>query len=456
VSDVEYPPAAVERDDTEAEAWFRRAADQGVAAAAFELGCAEERRGDLTAAEAWYRRAADGGHGYGTLNLGTVLEKRGAVSAAVDVYRRAWELGVHEAAFNLGRIHDDDGRGDQATAAEWYERAADRGNAGAAFNLGHVRGDQGDTDAQLETWQRAVDLGHPRAAHGLGLVLLRRGEHDAGIAWLRRAAAEFGDEAAADRLAGILDHRGERDEANFWRELPRGLRAYSPRFEAFASEGSAAAIHRQHVLDDALGAGDVRFNLDDRTWTANGRVCHGLTSLGTFSHLTRSWLWAWHNEDFRPDHPAVEPLRAIRDHGRRHDIPELTIGRLDLSGFPNPHRAATTIAVAAAALLGGNGVRACRINNGKGTAYFHLDDPQLPVAEYDPLSAADVVMAAAEAFPNNHRRVVQGFVSHYGARIAVSGDVLRGEFPGGHRLSVAFTSDGLVKAITSDPGASRR
>lgn len=441
-------------DQAGAETWCRRAAERGVPAAAFEVGYVEERRGDLGEAERWYRQAAEGGHRGGTLNLAVLLEHRGEVPAAMDLYRRAWELGSDEAAFNLGRIHDDDGRGDLATAAEWYERAAERGNAGAAYNLGWVRHDQGDPAAQAKAWQRAADLRHPKAAYSLGVMFMRRGDEESAVTWLRRAVEEFGHAEAAGLLAEHHERRGDQARARFWRELPHGLGAYSPQFEAFASEGSAAAIHRQDVLSEALGDGHVHVDIDERTMTTGGRTYHGLTLLGSFSHLDRSWLWAWANENYRADHPAVEPLRAVREYGRRHDIPELTIGRLDLSGFPDPHQAATTMAIAAAALLGGNGVRSCRINGGRGSAYVHLDDPRLPVAAYDPLSAARVLMTAIGAFPADHRRVVRGFIAHYGSGIAEGPDVIEGRFPGGHRLTVGFTPDGLVDAVTSEPAGS--
>jgi TPR repeat protein len=411
----------------------------------------EEQRGNLSEAERWYRQAAEGGHESGTLNLGALLEDRGDVSAAMDLYRRAWELGSDRAAFNLGKIYDDDGKGDVVAAAEWYERAAEWGNGGAAYNLGHVRLDQGDMAAQAAAWQRAADLKHPKAAYSLGVMFKRKGDEESAVTWLRRSVEEFGDTAAADMLADLHERHGDRDQARFWREFPRGLSAYSPQFEAFASEASAAAIHRQDLLNKMQRDGNVQFNIDERTLTTGGRAYHGITFLGSFSHLDQSWMWAWANKQFREDLPAIEPLRDVREYGRNHDIAELVIGRLDLSGFANPHQAATTMVIAAAALLGGNGVHSCGINGGKGSAYFHLDDPQLPVAGYDPNSAPRVLMTAIGIFPSDHRRVVRGFIAHYGSGIAEGPDVIQGRFPDGHRLTVAFTPDGLVKGVMSEP-----
>ncbi len=437
-------------DRAGAETWYRRAADEGVPAAAFEVGYLEARGGDPKEAERWYRRAAEGGHSGGILNLGVLLENQGDVPAAMDLYRRAWELGSSEAAFNIGKIHDDEGKGDLAKAAEWYERAAERGNGGAAYNLGHVRHDQGDPVAQAAAWERAAELGHPKAAYSLGRMFRRQGDENSAATWLRRSVEDFGHREAAGILAGICERRGDVDEARFWRDLPFGLSAYSPRFEAFGGEGSAAAIHRQDVLNETLGDGYVRFDLGARTLTVNGDTYHGVTLLGSFSHESRSWLWAWANEHYRDDDPALAPLAAIREYGREHDIPELTVGYLDLSGFPNPHQAGTTMAIAAASVLGGNGVHSYRINDGRGSAYVHLDDPRLPADTYDSNSAPRAVMTAVEVFPSDPRRVVRGLIAHYGNRIAEGPDVIQGHFPGGERLTVGFTEEGRVKAITSD------
>jgi TPR repeat protein len=409
------------RDHAAAEAWCRRAADAGVAAAAFEVGYIEKRRGDLDAAERWYRRAADGGDASGTLGLGAILEERGNIAEAMDTYRRAWDLGAHEAAFNLGRIIEDEGRGDADRAAEWFERAARRGNGAAWYNLGFIRGDQGDPEARIRCWRRAADLGYPDAAGA---------------------------------LAHAFQQRGDRGRARFWRFLPTGLGAYSREFEEFASGVAVAAICRQWVLDKETGDGYVEYDLDARTLTTGGRVLHGLTALGSFSRLDKSWLWTWANDAFRADHPAVAPLRRLRDYGVEHDIPELTIGRLDLSGFPQPEQAATTMVLMAASILGGNGVKACAVGGGDGMGYYHLDDPSLPADDVDPVTAPEAIKAAVAVFARDQRKLVTDFIARYGTAVDLGTDAIVGTFRGGHRLLVRFTPDGRrIQAISYDRGS---
>ncbi|TDD70114.1 sel1 repeat family protein, partial [Actinomadura darangshiensis] len=435
-------------DDRQAVEWWRKGAEAGVPESAFETGYAAERAGDADTARRWYRQAAEGGHAGGTLNLGTLLEHGGEVEEAMRVYRRAWELGADKAAFNLGRLYDDDGKGDLEAAATWYTRAAERGNGGAAFNLGFVRQDKGDPAGMVEAWRRAADLGHPKAAFCLGSHFAGSDEDEA-IGWFRRSALEAGAEAAARKLSDIHRRRGDERGARFWSEFPGGLSGYSPEFEDFAGAGSAAAIHRQDVLNAAVDAGDTAFNLDERTLTTGGRTFRGMTFLGSFSHLSETWLWAWENTHYK-DSAAVVPLRAVREHGRRQAIPELAAGQLDLSGFPDPQGAASTMAIAAAALLGGNGVRSCRVNEGKGSFYFHLDDPALPAAGFDAASAARVLMSAAEIFPADPRHVVRGFLAHHGFETGESADAIDGTLPSGERVTVSFTPADLIKAISVD------
>ncbi|MEC3920551.1 tetratricopeptide repeat protein [Nocardia sp. CDC160] len=406
-------------DREEAIRWWHRGAESGDPECLFELGYVEEAAGDLAAAERWYRRGVEIGGTGSLLNLANILEGRGERDEAMELYRRAWAAGNDKAAFNLGRIYDDGGRGDQEAAELWYARAAERGNAGAAFNLGFVRGDRGDVEGMLDAWRRAAGFGHPRAGHA---------------------------------LADHYGRRGALAQARYWSEFADGPRVFSPEFEAFGGWGAAAAIHRQDLLNEFLGDDYVHYDLDARTFEVGENTYGGVTFLGSFSNLDQSWLWSWNNSHFDPAAPALAAVERIREYGAQQGIPEFICGRLDMSNFPNPKQAATIMAIAAASLLGGNGVNSVGINNGKGSTYVHLDDPRLPADEYDPIAAPRLLMTAAEVFPADHALIVRGLLTHYGpSLLQMSQEAIIGELPGGHRLAVEFTERGLIKAISSDP-----
>ncbi|MFE3190939.1 tetratricopeptide repeat protein [Nocardia sp. NPDC059240] len=404
----------------EAIGWWQRGAESNDPACLFEVGYLDEARGDLTAAEGWYRRGVSVGGASCLLNLATILENRGARDEALELYERAWTAGMDKAAFNIGRILDDGGRGDLEAAALWYTRAADLGNAGAAFNLGFVRGDQGDREGMLTAWRRAAGLGHPKAA------------------------------------AALAEHHGRNGspaQARYWSEFADGPGTFSFEFDALGGWGAAAAIHRQDLLNDALGDDYLHYDLKTRTLTAGDTGYGGLTVLGSFSNLDRSWLWSWANPHLDHSLPALERTAEIRKYGARNGIPELMAGRLDLSNFPNPKQAAATMVIAAATLLGGNGVKAVGINDGAGVTYLHVDDPRLPADEYEPLRMPRLIMTAAEVFPAaDPRLIVEGLLTNYGpSRMQIGPNAMIGHLPEGHRLAVEFTDDGLINAISSEP-----
>ena len=140
----------VERDYGEAVTWYRRAAEQGHAAAQAFLGFLYSRgRGvgqDDAEAVRWYRRSAEQGHPLGQVNLGVMYSAGRSVGQdfreAVRWYRRSAEQGHPLGQNNLGVMYRD-GRGvvqDYEESIRWFRRSAEQGNALAQTSLGaHVR-----------------------------------------------------------------------------------------------------------------------------------------------------------------------------------------------------------------------------------------------------------------------------------------------------------------------------
>ncbi|MFN6018112.1 MAG: tetratricopeptide repeat protein [Verrucomicrobiota bacterium] len=105
-----YAGEGVEKNETEALKWFRKAAKQGLAKAQYNLG--------------------------GFYQSGTGVEKN--ETEAVSWYRKASEQGFAKAQFKLGLCHMT-GKGvvkNEAEAVRWYRKAAEQGDASAQLNLG--------------------------------------------------------------------------------------------------------------------------------------------------------------------------------------------------------------------------------------------------------------------------------------------------------------------------------
>ena len=93
---------------------------------------------------------------------------------AVRWYRKAAEQGLAAAQFNLGTMYGDGQGvpQDHGEAARWYRKAADQGDANGQHNLGgsyvHGRGVPQDYGEAVRWYRRAADQGHAGAQCNLG------------------------------------------------------------------------------------------------------------------------------------------------------------------------------------------------------------------------------------------------------------------------------------------------
>jgi hypothetical protein len=230
----------VPQDDTQAVAWYRKAADQGYASAQYALGVMHGTgKGvprDDAQAMTWYRKAADQGLAIAQFNVGMMYETGQGISKddaqAVTWYRKAAVQGVADAQCSLGVMYRD-GRGvpqDYEQAKNWLLRAAVQGLAIAQFNAGvmYAKGQffrQNDAVA-MDLYLKAANQGLAVAQFNLGLM------HDHGqgvpkddaqaVTWYRRAADQGDANAQFSLGAKYASGQGvPRDdtEAHKWRLL---------------------------------------------------------------------------------------------------------------------------------------------------------------------------------------------------------------------------------------------
>jgi len=226
---------------------------------------------------------------------------------------------------------------------------------------------------------------------------------------------------------------------------------FSPEFQAFGGWIAAAAIQQQDLFNDVVGPDSLEADLDARTLSSERGVLGGISLLGSFSELDRTWLWGWANPGFGPDAPAVAPTLAIREFGERHGIAEFTTDSPDLGGFEQPAQAAITLAIAAGSVLGGRGVWSTAINEGRGHVYLHVADEQLPRADFDAIATPRLLMTAVSVFPADHRQVVRGYLQHFGLRYDESAEAIRGTAPDGGPVVVEFDDLGRIGNISVQP-----
>lgn len=118
--------------------WFKQAAAQGLANAAYNLGVLYHQGlgvdPDMAAALDWYRRAAQTGHPEAQYNLGIAyiegIGTRYNPALAAAFFQQAAFGGIVEAAYNLGLILENGlvGEARADDALRWYRGAAEQGS----------------------------------------------------------------------------------------------------------------------------------------------------------------------------------------------------------------------------------------------------------------------------------------------------------------------------------------
>ncbi len=159
--------------------WFREAADNNIANAAYNLGVLYHQglgvEKDLDRAIYWYREAAKNGHAEAQYNLGIAhIEGIGTTydaPLAAAFFESAANKGIVEAAYNLGLIYEN-GLINNASKTEeammWYKVAADGGSTDAKAALSQLASsmnmEQSDITKLVEKMQANYMATHGRRA----------------------------------------------------------------------------------------------------------------------------------------------------------------------------------------------------------------------------------------------------------------------------------------------------
>ena len=135
----------VGRDAGEAEKWYRRAAEAGLAEAQNSVGSILQARGQFTEALPWYEKASNQGHALATNNLAYLYDLGRGVTQdrrkGFELYSKAAELGWAEAMWNLANMYGAGqlGHVDLVAACTWTVRAQRFADPNNRALQGHIR-----------------------------------------------------------------------------------------------------------------------------------------------------------------------------------------------------------------------------------------------------------------------------------------------------------------------------
>jgi TPR repeat protein len=203
-------------DDTQAAAWYRKAAEQGNAVAQTSLGdlyyYGQGVPQDYAQSLAWYRKAADHGSIEGQADVGYMYQAGLGVAQdyveAAKWNRKAAEQGSALAQNALG-VQYNGAHGvtqDYAKAAEWFRKAANQGYPTAQNNLGDLyfygHGVTRDYGQALAWYRKAAEEDVARGQlnvgymYGHGLAVAK--DNKEACSWYRKAADQGMAEAQYD------------------------------------------------------------------------------------------------------------------------------------------------------------------------------------------------------------------------------------------------------------------
>ncbi|MFF9580862.1 DUF6882 domain-containing protein [Streptomyces achromogenes] len=193
--------------------------------------------------------------------------------------------------------------------------------------------------------------------------------------------------------------------------------------------------------------------LPEGPWTADLEACRyrqgnlelRVGVLGTYDTSEQSWMWGWANPGLRGTE-VVSPAATVERYGRAHAITELTEPALDLSRFPDPRRAAETLAFTGMGVAGAPGY----IGAPAGPAtqvYFLPDDARVPRAGLDEVALPRTLLTGARLIGYSARHVVGGYFDHHGIPYRTEGDRIIAELPGGGTAEVTFDAAGRIAGV---------
>lgn len=136
---------SIQQDYEQAAYWFRKAADQGIPNAAYNLGVLYHNglgvKQNIDEAIKWYEKASNERHPEASYNLGIAhIEGIGVPynpQKAAMYFETAAEQGIMEAAYNLGLVYENGLLGSEnlMEALYWYNYATERGSMDARIAL---------------------------------------------------------------------------------------------------------------------------------------------------------------------------------------------------------------------------------------------------------------------------------------------------------------------------------
>lgn len=178
------------------------------------------------------------------------------------------------------------------------------------------------------------------------------------------------------------------------------------------------ALHKQMDFYDVIGNRNWNADLDIGEISFGDGLDFPIQSLGTFSHGSQTWLWAWANPQAGYSERFLQQAQQLKDYGEAHQLDLLTIGRLNARPI-DMH----IIGSIASGMFNAGAYYIA--DYGQGAMVVTLKSPRIDNAYTDSHARVlTVIPQMMTMFEVNHQRAITHYLAAKGYTLTKSGNTL--------------------------------
>jgi len=181
---------------------------------------------------------------------------------------------------------------------------------------------------------------------------------------------------------------------------------------------AAIAFDKQNDLYEVIGDNSWNADVPAGTISFGPALVFPMQILGTFSHASETWLWAWANTESGLPPRLLSQAEQLRSYGEQHGIELLTA-----SGFEASDRDLHLIGCIASGMFGASGYYLA--NYGQGTMVVTIKSELVDgVAKNDFARISSAFPQVISAFEMQHRPAFVHYLTQKGYHITETADTV--------------------------------
>ncbi|TPG66546.1 DUF6882 domain-containing protein [Hymenobacter nivis] len=209
---------------------------------------------------------------------------------------------------------------------------------------------------------------------------------------------------------------------------------------------AALAFDRQTDLHEVIGDNDWNADMTAGTISFGPGLVFPVQVLGTFSHASETWLWAWANAQSNLPPRLLGQAQQLREYGEQHGIEMLTAPDFDAT-MQDLH----VIGSIASGMCGASAYYLA--NYGQGTMVVTIKSEQIDqVPKIDFARISTVFPQVISVFELRHRPAFIHYLTQKGYSTTETADTVSAAVDSG-TLTATFDDLGRLSSLRGDSGS---